>query len=81
MVVKTYCSRMDHGGCGLLVHVEDGRIVRVEIQQSFPALANADDLKPVRRRVIDDGFQTNILSRRIAAASEESNTFWHDDLR
>ena len=30
MVVKTYCARRDHRGCGLLVHVEDGRIVRIE---------------------------------------------------
>jgi len=30
MIVKTYCARMDHGGCGLLVHVENGKIVKVE---------------------------------------------------
>lgn len=27
---KAFCGRMDHGGCGLLVHVEDGRIVKIE---------------------------------------------------
>lgn len=30
MIVKTHCARMDHGGCGLLVHVENGRITKVE---------------------------------------------------
>ena len=30
MVVKTHCARMDHGGCGLLVHVKNGRITKVE---------------------------------------------------
>ena len=28
--VKTHCARMDHGGCGLLVGVEDNRIVSVK---------------------------------------------------
>lgn len=27
--VRTYCGRMDHGGCSLLVDVEGGRIVRL----------------------------------------------------
>jgi anaerobic selenocysteine-containing dehydrogenase len=30
MIIKTYCARMDHGGCGLRVHVKDGKIVKVE---------------------------------------------------
>jgi len=28
--VKTHCARMDHGGCGLLVGVEDGQIVQIK---------------------------------------------------
>jgi len=36
MIVKTFCARMDHGGCGLLVHVEDGQIVRVEGDPESP---------------------------------------------
>ena len=36
MIVKTYCARMDHGGCGLLVHVENGRITRVEGDPDSP---------------------------------------------
>ena len=36
MIVKTYCARMDHGGCGLLVHVEDGRIIRIEGDPDSP---------------------------------------------
>lgn len=28
-VYRTYCARMDHGGCGLLVTVRDGRVVKV----------------------------------------------------
>ncbi len=27
---KTHCGRMDHGGCGLLVGVKDGRIVKIK---------------------------------------------------
>jgi len=27
---KTHCSRMDHGGCGLLVEVDNGRISRIK---------------------------------------------------
>jgi anaerobic selenocysteine-containing dehydrogenase len=30
MIVKTYCARMDHGGCGILAHVENGRIKKIE---------------------------------------------------
>jgi len=36
MIIKTYCARMDHGGCGLRVHVEDGKIVKVEGDQDSP---------------------------------------------
>ena len=36
MIVKTYCARMDHGGCGLLVHLEDGRITRIEGDPDSP---------------------------------------------
>jgi anaerobic selenocysteine-containing dehydrogenase len=28
--VRTHCARMDHGGCGLLVGVEDNRIVQIK---------------------------------------------------
>ncbi len=30
MIIKTFCARMDHGGCGLLVEVANGKIVRVK---------------------------------------------------
>ncbi|MCX5909623.1 MAG: molybdopterin-dependent oxidoreductase [Deltaproteobacteria bacterium] len=36
MIVKTYCARMDHGGCGLLVHIQDGKIVKVEGDPESP---------------------------------------------
>jgi len=36
MIARTYCARMDHGGCGLLVHVEDGKIIRVEGDPDAP---------------------------------------------
>ena len=36
MIVKTYCARMDHGGCGILVHVENGRITKVEGDPDSP---------------------------------------------
>lgn len=36
MIVKTNCARMDHGGCGLLVHVENGRITKVEPDPDSP---------------------------------------------
>jgi len=36
MIVKTFCARMDHGGCGLLVHVENGQIVKVEGDPESP---------------------------------------------
>ncbi len=36
MIVKTYCARMDHGGCGLLVHVQDGKIIKVEGDPESP---------------------------------------------
>ena len=28
--VKTHCSRMDHGGCALLVGVKNGKIVKIK---------------------------------------------------
>ncbi|NWF93782.1 MAG: molybdopterin-dependent oxidoreductase [Syntrophaceae bacterium] len=36
MIVKTYCARMDHGGCGIRVHVEKGRITRIEGDPDSP---------------------------------------------
>lgn len=36
MIVKTYCARMDHGGCGMLVHVENGRIKKIEGDPDSP---------------------------------------------
>ena len=36
MIVKTYCARMDHGGCGLLVHFEGGKITRIEGDPDSP---------------------------------------------
>ena len=35
-VFKTHCSRMDHGGCGLLVTLRDGRVVRVQGDPASP---------------------------------------------
>ncbi|MDP3016163.1 MAG: molybdopterin-dependent oxidoreductase [Deltaproteobacteria bacterium] len=35
-MVKTYCARMDHGGCGILAHVEDGRIKKIEGDPDCP---------------------------------------------
>lgn len=29
-IENVFCGRMDHGGCGLLVHVEDGRITKIQ---------------------------------------------------
>ncbi|MDI6764888.1 MAG: molybdopterin-dependent oxidoreductase [Thermodesulfobacteriota bacterium] len=36
MIVKTYCARMDHGGCGILAHVEDERIKKIEGDPDCP---------------------------------------------
>jgi anaerobic selenocysteine-containing dehydrogenase len=36
MIAKTYCARMDHGGCGILVHVENGRITKIEGDPDSP---------------------------------------------
>ncbi|MCX8118560.1 MAG: molybdopterin-dependent oxidoreductase [Desulfobacterota bacterium] len=36
MIVKTFCARMDHGGCGLLVHVEEGKIRKIEGDPDCP---------------------------------------------
>jgi anaerobic selenocysteine-containing dehydrogenase len=36
MIVKTYCARMDHGGCGILAHVENGRITKIEGDPDSP---------------------------------------------
>lgn len=33
---RTYCARMDHGGCGLLVTVRDGRVVKVQGDPDSP---------------------------------------------
>jgi len=35
VVLKSTC-RMDHGGCGVLVHVKDGRVVKVEGNPEHP---------------------------------------------
>jgi len=36
MIVKTYCARMDHGGCGVLAHVENGKITKIEGDPDSP---------------------------------------------
>ncbi len=36
MIIKTFCARMDHGGCGLLLHVERGRITKMEGDPDSP---------------------------------------------
>ncbi|MBI4765901.1 MAG: molybdopterin-dependent oxidoreductase [Deltaproteobacteria bacterium] len=35
-VFKTHCSRMDHGGCGLLVEVAEGRIKKIKGDPQCP---------------------------------------------
>ena len=35
-VIKSNC-RGCHGGCGVLVHVKDGRIIKIEGNPDFPA--------------------------------------------
>lgn len=34
--VKTHCSRMDHGGCGLIVTVADGKVHKISSDQESP---------------------------------------------
>ncbi|MBI5583125.1 MAG: molybdopterin-dependent oxidoreductase [Deltaproteobacteria bacterium] len=34
--IKTYCARMDHGGCGLLVTTENGKITRIQGDPESP---------------------------------------------
>jgi anaerobic selenocysteine-containing dehydrogenase len=36
MEVKASCGGMDHGGCGLLASVEDGRITRIRGDAACP---------------------------------------------
>jgi len=36
MIIKTYCARMDHGGCGMLAHVVNGKITKVEGDPDSP---------------------------------------------
>jgi len=36
MIVRTYCARMDHGGCGILAHVENGKITKIEGDPNSP---------------------------------------------
>jgi anaerobic selenocysteine-containing dehydrogenase len=36
MIVKTHCARMDHGGCGILAHVENGKITKIEGDPDSP---------------------------------------------
>jgi len=36
MIVRTFCARMDHGGCGILAHVENGKIIRIEGDPDSP---------------------------------------------
>ncbi|MGB9700002.1 MAG: molybdopterin-containing oxidoreductase family protein [Thermodesulfobacteriota bacterium] len=36
MIIKTFCARMDHGGCGLLAHIQDGKIIKIEGDPECP---------------------------------------------
>ena len=33
---KTHCARMDHGGCGLIVEVKAGRIIKIKGDPQCP---------------------------------------------
>ncbi len=35
-VYRTHCARMDHGGCGLMVTVRDGRVVKIQGDPDSP---------------------------------------------
>ena len=35
VILKSTC-RMDHGGCGALIHVRDGKVVKVEGNPEHP---------------------------------------------
>jgi len=36
MIVKTYCARMDHGGYGILAHVVNGKLTKIEGDPDSP---------------------------------------------
>jgi anaerobic selenocysteine-containing dehydrogenase len=82
-LVKTHCARMDHGGCGLLVEVREGRIVKIEGDPECPigngyicsrALASAE------RTTHPDRLRTPLLRKGSRGEGRWKPVSWNEAL-
>lgn len=63
-LLKTHCSRMDHGGCGLLVEVREGRIIKIKGDRECPISSGyicSKALASAERTVHPDRLTTPLL--------------------
>jgi len=74
MIVKTHCARMDHGGCGLLVHVEDGRITKVEPDPHSPLNRGTICAKGIAQ--IDRMYHPDRLTLPLKRVGERGSGQW-----
>jgi len=72
-VIKSIC-RMDHGGCGVLIHVKDGAVVRVEGNPEHPISKGKLCVKG--RSAIDHLYHPDRLSYPLKRKGERGEGKW-----
>lgn len=83
MIVKTYCARMDHGGCGILLHVENGRITKIEGDPDSPLSRGAicaKGLAQVERLNHPDRLKYPMIRMGKRGEGKWSRISWHEAL-
>lgn len=72
-IFKSTC-RMDHGGCGVLVHVEDGKVVKIEGNPEHPISKGTLCVKG--RAAIDHLYHPDRLNYPLQRAGERGEGKW-----
>ncbi len=83
-LLKTHCSRMDHGGCGLLVEVREGRIIKIKGDQESPISSGyicSKALASAERTVHPDRLTTPLLRQGPRGEGQFKPISWTEALQ
>ncbi|MBI5603348.1 MAG: molybdopterin-dependent oxidoreductase [Deltaproteobacteria bacterium] len=83
-LLKTHCSRMDHGGCGLLVEVREGRIIKIKGDQESPISSGyicSKALASAERTVHPDRLTTPLLRQGPRGEGHFKPLSWDEALK
>lgn len=72
--IRTHCSRMDHGGCSLLVKVENGRIVKIKPDSNGEL--NRGYLCPKAFASIEKLYHPNRLTHPLIRVGKRGENKW-----